>query len=124
MYKHTANLCTHIIYLILKTSLCCCCSSLSGVRLFVTPWSQDARLPWLLSWERIHMQCRFNYWVGKLSWRRNTTPVFLGVPGGSPGKESTCKLLFGEFNGQRSLAGYSPRDHKETDMTERLFTAL
>ena len=24
MYKHTANLCTHIIYLILKTSLCCC----------------------------------------------------------------------------------------------------
>ena len=26
MYKHTSNLCTHIIYLILKTALCHCCS--------------------------------------------------------------------------------------------------
>ena len=26
-------------------------------------------------------------------------------------------------HGQRSLAGYSPRDHKESDMTERLSTA-
>ena len=24
----------------------------------------------------------------------------------------------GEFHGQRSLAGYSPQDHKESDMTE------
>ena len=26
----------------------------------------------------------------------------------------------GEFHGQRSLVGYSPQDHKESDMTERL----
>ena len=33
---------------------------------------------------------RFDSWVGKIPWRRNglPTPVFLGVPGGSDGKES------------------------------------
>ena len=35
---------------------------------------------------------RFDYWVGKIRWRRDTlsTPVFLGFPCGSAGKESTC----------------------------------
>ena len=39
-----------------------------------------------------------------MPWRRKwqPTPVFLP----------------GEFQGQRSLAGYSPRGHKELDMTE------
>ena len=43
-------------------------------------------------------------WVGKILWRRTwqPTPVFLP----------------GESHGQRSLAGYSPRGPKETDMTE------
>ena len=42
--------------------------------------------------------------MGKISWRRKqqTTPVFLPR----------------EFHGERSLAGYSPWDHKESDMTE------
>ena len=53
-------------------------------------------------WLGIHRQCRscrFSYWVGKISWRREwqPTPVFL------PGK----------FHGQRSLAGYSPWGCKE-----------
>jgi len=41
-----------------------------------------------------HKRCRFNPWVGMISWRRalQPTPVFL------PRK----------FHGQRSLAGYSP----------------
>ena len=45
----------------------------------------------------------FDPWVGKILWRRKwqPTPVFL------PGRSY----------GQRSLAGYSPRDHKESDMT-------
>ena len=30
------------------------------------------------------------------------------------------EFLSGEFHGQRSLAGYSPWDHKESDMTEQL----
>ena len=34
----------------------------------------------------------FDPWVGKIHWRRERLPtlVFLGVPGGSASKESTC----------------------------------
>ena len=54
-----------------------------------------------------HLQHRrpgLDPWVGKIPWRRKwqPTPVFL------PGK---C-------HGQRSLAGYSPRGHKELDRPE------
>ena len=51
-------------------------------------------------------RCRFNPWVGRIPWRREwlLTPVF----------------LLGEISGQRSLAGYSPWGHKESDTTERL----
>ena len=47
---------------------------------------------------------RLNPWVGNIPWSRKwqPTPVFL------PGK----------FHGQRSLLGYSPRDHKESDTIE------
>ena len=31
---------------------------------------------------------------------------------------TTQVFLPGEFHGQRNLAGYSPRGHKESDMTE------
>ena len=73
---------------------------------------------------------------------RLPTPVFLGFPGGSGGKESThntgdlgsipglrkspggghdnplqCSCLENP-HGRRSLAGYSPWGHKESDMTE------
>ena len=43
-------------------------------------------------------------WSGKIPWRRKwqLTPVFLP----------------GESHGQRSLAGYSPWDYKESDTTE------
>ena len=67
----------------------------------------------------------------------------MGSPGGSDGKESACNagdpgwipgsgrspgkgndftLWYSclENHGQRSLAGYSPWGHKESDMTERL----
>ena len=62
---------------------------------------------------RICLQCgrpRFHPWVGKMPWRRawQPTPVFL--PDGS--------------HGQRSLAGYSPWGHKESDTTERLALSL
>ena len=34
-------------------------------------------------------ETQFDSWVGKISWRRDSlpTPVFLGFPGGSEGKE-------------------------------------
>ena len=37
---------------------------------------------------------RFDFWVGKIPWRRDRlpTPVFLGFPGGSAGKESACNV--------------------------------
>ena len=37
-------------------------------------------------------RCMYNTWVGMISWRRKLqpTPVFLGFPGGSVGKEFAC----------------------------------
>ena len=51
----------------------------------------------------------FNLWVGEISWRREwlPTPVFLP----------------GEFHEKRSLTGYSPWGHKQSDMTEQLTLA-
>ena len=50
------------------------------------------------------MRCRTDSWAGKIPWRRawKPTPVFFSR----------------EPHGQRSLAGYSPQDCKESDMTE------
>ena len=52
----------------------------------------------------------FNPWIEKIHWRRKwqPTPVFLP----------------GEFHGQRSLVGYSPWGHKESDITEWLSLSL
>ena len=86
---------------------------------------------------------QFDSWVEKIPWKRDRlpTPVFLGFPGGSDGKESACSAgdlgLIPELgrspegghgnplqysclekpNCQRSLVGYSPLGHKESDMT-------
>ena len=53
---------------------------------------------------RRHKRHRFDPWVRKIPWKRKwqPTPVFL------PGKS----------HGQRSLAGYSPWNCKESDITE------
>jgi len=61
-------------------------------------------LPWWLRWQRNYPQSRsprFDPCVRKMPWRREwlPTPVFLS----------------GESHGQRSLAGYSPWGHKESD---------
>ena len=50
----------------------------------------------------------FDPWAGKIPWMRarQFTPIF----------------LLGESHRQRSLEGYGPRGHKESDMTERLST--
>ena len=61
-----------------------------------------------LSWKRIHLPCGrsgFDPWVGKIPWRRERLP--------------TPVLRPGEFHGL-----YSPWDHKESDMTERLSLSL
>ena len=46
----------------------------------------------------------FDSWVRKTPWSRKWQP--------------TPVLLPGKSHGQRSLAGYNPWDHKESDMTE------
>ena len=87
---------------------------------------------------------RFNSWVSKIPCRRDRlpTPICLGFPCGSAGKESafnagdlgsisgfgrfpwrrewlsTPVFWPGEFHGQRSLQGYSPWGCQESDMTE------
>ena len=63
-------------------------------------------LPWWFRWYRVCLQSRrprFSPWVGKILCRREwqPTPVFL------PEKS----------HGQRSLVGYSPWGHKESEMT-------
>ena len=47
-------------------------------------------------------------WVGKIPWRSKWQPVPVFLPG--------------KFNGQRSLAGYSPWSSKESDTTEQQST--
>ena len=53
---------------------------------------------------RRHKRCGFDPWVGKIPWRRAWQPFPVFVPG--------------ESHRQRSLAGYSPWCHKESDTTE------
>ena len=70
-------------------------------------------LPWWLRQSRICPQCRrpgFDPWVGKTAWRREWLPSPVFLPG--------------ESHGQRSLAGYSPWGHKESDTTEQLTLSL
>ena len=47
---------------------------------------------------------RFDPWVGKILWRRARQPAPVFLPG--------------ESHGQRTLAGYSPKGHKESNITE------
>ena len=89
-------------------SLLCCCA-LSGfvtkVALCLQPISLIAPL---------FLQCRrtwFNFWVGKIRCRRDRvpTPVFLGFPCGSAGKESACNArVLGSIPG----SGRSPGKRK------------
>ena len=50
------------------------------------------------------MRRRFNPCIRKIPWRRAQQPTLVFLPGKS--------------HGQKSLAGYCPWGHKESDMTE------
>ena len=84
---------------------------------------------------------RFDSWVGKIPWRRDRlhSPVFLGFPCGSAGKESARNVgdlgsvsELGRYPGEgkrvptpvfwprESHGLYSPWGRKELDTTERL----
>ena len=57
---------------------------------------------------RGHKRCRFDPWVRKIPWRRAWQPIPVFLPG--------------EFHGQRSLMGYCPQGHKDSDTTEATCT--
>ena len=87
--------------------------------------------------------------IRKIPWKRDRLPtlVFMGFPSGSDSKESTWYVghlgsipglgrspggghgnalqysYLENPHGQRSLAGYSLRGHKDSDTTEQLSTA-
>ena len=65
----------------------------------------------------VRRQERLGRWVGDPA-----PPLGQEDPGGGNGNPPTPVFLPGQSRGQRSLAGYSPRAHKESDMTERLST--
>ena len=95
--------------------------------------------------QKTPVQVLVDSWVRMSLWRKDRvpTPVFLGFPSGSDGKESACNVgdlgliprlgrspgggwqptpgfLPGESPWTEVLAGYSPWGHKELDMTEWL----
>ena len=58
-------------------------------------------------------QCRrpqYNPWFGKIHWRRKRQPIPVFLPG--------------EYHGQKSQEGYSPRGRQESDTTESLTLSL
>ena len=60
--------------------------------------------------ESAYRRLRLDPWVGKNPWGREWQPTPVSLPR--------------EFHGQRSLAGYSPWDCKESDTAERLTLSL
>ena len=53
---------------------------------------------------RRHRRLDFDPWVGKIPWRKVWQPPPVFLPG--------------ESHEQRSLVGYSPKGHKDSDTTE------
>ena len=53
---------------------------------------------------RSHKRYGFDSWVGKIPWSKKWKPTSVFLPD--------------KFHGQRSLVGYSPWGHEESDSTE------
>ena len=79
---------------------------------FKSNQSPKLGFPGSTSGKELTCQCRrhktsgFNPWVRMIPWRRKWKPTSVFLPG--------------ESHGQRSLEGYSPWGHTESDTTERL----
>ena len=83
------------IWFMITESLCCTGASLVAQMVKNLPAMQDTS---------------FNPWVRKIPWRREWQP--------------TRALLPGKSHGQRSLEGYSPWGHQESETTEQLTLAV
>ena len=86
------------------------CEVRLGGEQLIHSWKQDKDRAQIVKNLQQRRRPGFDPWVGKIPWRRawQPTPVFLP----------------GEFHGQRSLVGCSPRGYKESDATERLSLKL
>ena len=71
-------------------------SFLGGLRVKNLPVTMETQEMWVRSW------------VGKIPWSGKWQPTQIFLPG--------------KFHEQRSLMGYSPRGHRESDMTEHAYT--
>ena len=109
---------TRIKYLtvgkLFKTNVCEMLGIMAGTCTHYIWTSSDHWAFLMAQWAKNHLQCwryrsrGFSLWAGKIPWRRKwqPTPVF----------------LTGESHGQGRLVGYTPKDRKESDTTERLCT--
>ena len=87
----------HVIKLLMTFLLLICLSYYRGVTSQVV--QRHRNCPSVQETQKL----RFDSLVGKIPWSRKWLP--------------TPVLLPGKFHGQRSLAGYSPWGHKESNMT-------
>ena len=96
-----------LIYRTRSTNLCQINSWSSSWSICTLIWTKVG-IPWWLTVRNLpSMQGPgFDPWVWKTTWRRAW--------------QSTPGFLPGEFHGLRSLVGYSPCGHKESDTTEWL----
>ena len=115
IYTHTFSL---SVYLLMDTEFgyfkqCCyehwgtCIFSNENFCLFLFLLASCyMRLPWWVRQQSVCLQCerpRFNPWLGKIPWRRKWQPTPVRLPR--------------TFHGLRSLVGYSPWGHNESDTT-------
>ena len=68
-----------------------------NIHIYYSHFTYKIFYPLVAQLERTRLQCRrlqFDSWVRKSPWRRHwlPTPVFLGFPVGSAGKESACNV--------------------------------
>ena len=82
---------------------------LEQIAIFYLRRSSQTRASWWLRGQSVFLKCGrpgFDPWVRKIPWSRKRQPILVLLPGKS--------------HGWRSLVGYSPWGHKESDLTERL----
>ena len=109
VYRNTADFCVLILYLSTLLNSLTSTNSYSVDYLNSLYVRSHQGLPQQLTGKEPAYECRrpgFNPQVGKIPWRRKW--------------QLTAVVLPGKSHGQRSLAGYSPCGHKESNMTERL----
>ena len=96
---------------------------LANHRLFILGFSH---IVWSFSFITFEMKTSLPWWLrGKESACKEGDPGSIPGSGRSPGGGNGNPLQYScpeKSHGQKSLVGYSPKGHKESDMTERLST--